>query len=31
MEWHDKGYILATRKHGESALIVSALTRKSVV
>ncbi|MEP0337599.1 MAG: DNA repair protein RecO [Alphaproteobacteria bacterium] len=27
MEWHDKGYILATRKHGESALIVSALTQ----
>ncbi|MEQ8227574.1 MAG: DNA repair protein RecO [Rhodospirillales bacterium] len=26
MEWHDKGYILATRKHGENALIVSALT-----
>ena len=26
MEWHDRGYILATRKHGESALIVSALT-----
>ena len=26
MEWQDKGYILATRKHGENALIVSALT-----
>lgn len=26
MEWHDRGYILATRQHGESALIVSALT-----
>ena len=26
MEWRDRGYILATRRHGESALIVSALT-----
>ena len=26
MEWHDRGYILATRRHGENALIVSALT-----
>ncbi|PIW26365.1 MAG: DNA repair protein RecO [Rhodospirillales bacterium CG15_BIG_FIL_POST_REV_8_21_14_020_66_15] len=26
MEWSDRGYILATRKHGENALIVSALT-----
>jgi DNA repair protein RecO (recombination protein O) len=26
MEWNDRGYILATRKHGENALIVSALT-----
>ena len=27
MEWHDTGIVLATRKHGERALVVHALTR----
>lgn len=28
MEWHDTGFVLATRRHGESALIVELLTRE---
>ena len=27
MEWHDAGFVLAARRHGESALIVELLTR----
>ena len=27
MEWEDEGFVLATRRHGESALIVELLTR----
>src|SRR5690242_4723534 len=28
MEWRDTGFVLATRRHGESALIVELLTRE---
>src|SRR6185503_19925024 len=28
MEWHDTGFVLAGRRHGESALIVELLTRE---
>jgi len=28
MEWHDSGYVLTTRRHGENALIVDLLTRE---
>jgi DNA repair protein RecO (recombination protein O) len=28
MEWHDEGFVLATRRHGESDVIVSLLTRE---
>ena len=28
MEWQDTGFVLATRRHGESALIVELLTRE---
>jgi DNA repair protein RecO (recombination protein O) len=28
MEWHDAGFVLATRRHGESAVIVELLTRE---
>src|SRR5215470_13585127 len=28
MQWHDTGFVLATRRHGESSLIVELLTRE---
>src|SRR3954469_19515431 len=28
MEWHDTAFVLGTRRHGESALIVELLTRE---
>jgi DNA repair protein RecO (recombination protein O) len=28
MEWHDTGFVLAARRHGESAIIVELLTRE---
>ena len=28
MEWHDEGFVLSARRHGESALIVELLTRE---
>jgi DNA repair protein RecO (recombination protein O) len=28
MQWHDRGFVLAARRHGESALIVELLTRE---
>jgi DNA repair protein RecO (recombination protein O) len=28
MEWHDSGFVLAARRHGESAVIVELLTRE---
>src|SRR5204863_9655699 len=28
MEWRDTGFVLATRRHGESALIAELLTRE---
>jgi len=28
MEWHDTGFVLATRKHGERALVLHVLTRE---
>ncbi len=28
MEWRDTGFVLATRRHGESALIVELLTKE---
>jgi DNA repair protein RecO (recombination protein O) len=28
MEWHDTGFVLTTRRHGESALIIELLTRE---
>src|SRR5258708_21116389 len=27
MEWHDSGFVLAARRHGENAVIVELLTR----
>jgi len=28
MEWHDEGFVLAVRRHGESDIVLSLLTRE---